>query len=409
MIGKDFQQQREDVFNLVEDTKRLCNGLPDNVGKEGFQKAQESLRDYTFKLFIVGEAKAGKSTLINALTGRELLPTGTLQCSNTIIEIRGSEGPEDGFVDVCYADHNHEHKKFGSSKDDQLEVGKFLRKVASVQQQYNIIPTTTIDSYIVAHKHELDPDGKLVLDDGLPIKDWFRDSKLPYDDTAKFCVEKYLRERSLGQIPSSITLGIFLGEGTFPGFRIVDSPGIGAVGGVQNVTFKQIREADAFVFVHSLTEKIESEYFYKFVREYAMDKRRQQLYLVLTKRNNGEPEEDVASKVKTAEEQYRDLFEKSHIFDVDSIAQLVSEDIGKENDVKALKEKYKSKIEKYEAIGADNHSIDGEKSLVKRKLRTLEDLTLRSPDLTSDQVRDKVSEVANFGGLRKAIDSLVER
>ncbi|MCY4304173.1 MAG: dynamin family protein [Aestuariivita sp.] len=409
MIGRDFKQQREAVFNLVEESKRLCGGLPDNIGKEGFQKAEENLRNYTFKLFIVGEAKAGKSTLINALTGSDLLPTGALQCSNIIIEIRCSEGPEDCFVDVCYADDNHEQKKFGSPKDDQLEIGKFLRKVASVQQQYNIIPTTTIDSYIVAHKHELDADGKLVLDGGLPINDWFHDSKLPYDDTAKSCVDKYLRERSLGQIPSSITLGIFLGDDIFPGFRIVDSPGIGAVGGVQSVTFKQIKEANAFVFVHSLTEKIESEHFYEFVHEYAMDKRKQQLYLALTKRNNGEPEEDVTSKVETAKLQYRDLFEKSHVFDVDSIAQLTLDDVEKEIDAELLKEKYKSKIEQYEAIDSGNYNVDAEKSLVKRKLRTLEDITLRYSDLTPDQVRNKVKKVANFGGLRKAIDKLVKR
>ena len=40
---------------------------------------------------VLGEAKSGKSTFINAYLGVNLLPTGILQCTSSIIKIKYGE------------------------------------------------------------------------------------------------------------------------------------------------------------------------------------------------------------------------------------------------------------------------------------------------------------------------------
>lgn len=52
----------------------------------------QKIRDEIFNLMILGEAKSGKSTFINAFIGKEVVPMDVRQCTSAIIKInRGKE------------------------------------------------------------------------------------------------------------------------------------------------------------------------------------------------------------------------------------------------------------------------------------------------------------------------------
>ena len=52
----------------------------------------QKIRDEVFNLMILGEAKSGKSTFINAYLGKEVVPMDVRQCTSAIIKIkRGDE------------------------------------------------------------------------------------------------------------------------------------------------------------------------------------------------------------------------------------------------------------------------------------------------------------------------------
>ena len=52
----------------------------------------QKIREEIFNLMILGEAKSGKSTFINAFIGKEVVPMDVRQCTRAIIEInRGKE------------------------------------------------------------------------------------------------------------------------------------------------------------------------------------------------------------------------------------------------------------------------------------------------------------------------------
>jgi len=52
-----------------------------------------------FRIAVVGRFKTGKSTLVNALLGKELSPSDTLRCTSSRIEFRGG-GTEPRFFGV---------------------------------------------------------------------------------------------------------------------------------------------------------------------------------------------------------------------------------------------------------------------------------------------------------------------
>lgn len=73
----------------------------------------DSLRT-RFTVAIIGQMRAGKSTLLNALIGRRLAPTGVSETTATVNWFRHGEG------DLC--DHFRVHWNDGSSEDHPLEA-----------------------------------------------------------------------------------------------------------------------------------------------------------------------------------------------------------------------------------------------------------------------------------------------
>ena len=78
----------------------------------------------------------------------------------------------------------------------------------------------------------------------------------------------------------------------FDGLRLVDSPGVNAVGGFQDATHGYIREANAVLFVHSLDSPVESASFRNFVNNVVPEHTRETLFLVLTKSRKN-PSDDI--------------------------------------------------------------------------------------------------------------------
>ena len=79
------------LLRVIEKSKDLF----DSLGMSGWIKSamdlKERLQSDTFKVLIIGEFKRGKSTLINALLGEEILPAFATPCTAVINEIKYGE------------------------------------------------------------------------------------------------------------------------------------------------------------------------------------------------------------------------------------------------------------------------------------------------------------------------------
>src|SRR5690606_18359284 len=93
-------------------------------------------------------------------------------------------------------------------------------------------------------------------------------------------IKRFISERTKNKIPVEIEFGYPL-KWEFDELRIVDSPGVNATGGVQDVSFRFFEEANAILFVHPI-KPIESESFRKFVDSVISNRSKETLFLILT-------------------------------------------------------------------------------------------------------------------------------
>ncbi|MCL2814447.1 MAG: dynamin family protein [Oscillospiraceae bacterium] len=99
----DYRKLVIDVCSYLGKLKEFCDELGlDNSGQV-ISEVLERVSNQAFSIAIVGEFKRGKSTLINALLGQDVLPTDILPCSATLNRITYGIAPS---VEVRFKDGN---------------------------------------------------------------------------------------------------------------------------------------------------------------------------------------------------------------------------------------------------------------------------------------------------------------
>ena len=105
-----IMQQNLDTQNGLENLRKILETLTEELSplfrddsaqvgswRRSIEAVSESLQDQTLRIAVVGPVKAGKSTFINAMQGRDLLKRGAGIITAFITRIRsGSE--EKGWV-----------------------------------------------------------------------------------------------------------------------------------------------------------------------------------------------------------------------------------------------------------------------------------------------------------------------
>jgi len=87
----DFRFKVEQISNLIERCEPVFKDLRMKNWQDNAKKLLVRLRTDTFKVLVIGEFKRGKSTLINAMLGDEILPAFATPCTAVINEIKWGE------------------------------------------------------------------------------------------------------------------------------------------------------------------------------------------------------------------------------------------------------------------------------------------------------------------------------
>ena len=321
MIGSNYKAHKDNVIDLYESylNKRaefassMESEEGDGVDLKFLESRVKNLKNGKFTLAVAGEVKAGKSTFINALLGAELLPSDVLQATSAIVEIFKSEK---SYLKVKYADEREEEIYDDLDTPDVNEAKERLQEICKISDKYRDIPTTLIDKHIAAS------DTKLELSDQL-INELECESSSNGLFDKKNLLNDYIASRPKSSIPIEIQFGYPL-KWDFDELRIVDSPGVNAVGGVQNVSFSYFEDANAILFIHKI-EPIESESFSKFVQKIISNRSRETLFLVLT--HSGLYSETAIEKLHDhANRIYSQFIPAERILVVDSLLQLIIHD-----------------------------------------------------------------------------------
>jgi GTP-binding protein EngB required for normal cell division len=98
-----YTRAKQALAREIRTLRRLFTELKYEKGAEQCQELTVKLAEDRFTLAVLGQFKRGKSSLMNAVIGRDLLPTGVLPLTSAITILRF--GPRERLV-IRYRDHN---------------------------------------------------------------------------------------------------------------------------------------------------------------------------------------------------------------------------------------------------------------------------------------------------------------
>lgn len=209
------------------------------------QLAQPFLNGY-FTIAIAGKMSAGKSTFINSLIGENILPTGHFQTTSGITWIVSSK---DRSMEVTFAD--------GKKLTYKNHFAEELRKLVAVPEEFDDLPINDINTLIIGNN---DINTILQKKAGIEVKTGTSSS----EDLWK----KYVSVTPKSKIAQKVVIHIPLPD-EYEGWRIVDTPGVGAIGGIQETTMQLLTSrdksnnnqplVDAVILLHKGTENIQDE------------------------------------------------------------------------------------------------------------------------------------------------------
>lgn len=260
------------IITRYREVRKDC-GIPDNGwhSRTIERMATPFIKGY-FTLAVVGKVSSGKSTFINALLGcKDLLPTGHDQTTCGVTYIEYGEQPE---VTIVFGDG---HKKV--IKEDIK--GKIKPHVA-IPEKYHHLPVNNIDDMIM---------GGYDFNKIWEVHDQLEEETLcpPID---KLLLRDYVEHRKKKDIAVEVHMKYPFNE-ELKGWRVIDTPGIGAIGGIETRT-KQLlatqkedgsREVDAIIFLQNGSQTLDQTDTKKFVKEQLdnlTDSDKDRLFYVLT-------------------------------------------------------------------------------------------------------------------------------
>lgn len=242
------------IITRYREVRKDC-GIPDNGwhSRTIERMATPFIKGY-FTLAVVGKVSSGKSTFINALLGcKDLLPTGHDQTTCGVTYIEYGENPE---VTIVFGDG---HKKV--IKDD---ISGKIKPHVAIPEKYHHLPVNNIDDMIMGGY-----DFKKIWE----VHNQLEEETLcpPID---KSLLKEYVERRKKKDIAVEVRMKYPFNE-ELKGWRVIDTPGIGAIGGIETRT-KQLlatqkedgsREVDAIIFLQNGSQTLDQTDTKKFVKE----------------------------------------------------------------------------------------------------------------------------------------------
>lgn len=223
---EQYNQWRDTLLGLLQRVERTTRLLSLGAESQVYSDLVEQLKNDTFKIQIVGAVKNGKSTFVNALLGKELIPSDDLPCTIAVNEIKYGGSPKaivsfrsplpTGMLEeipVETKQHIVNHK-LGKNNGEDTPIPPME------------VPYDQLSKYVAVPNI---PDDILFGTDEEALPNFIKkiDDESPYD-----VVELYYPAEILSN-----------------GVEIIDSPGLGDTHKRNNTTLEYLKKADAAIYI----------------------------------------------------------------------------------------------------------------------------------------------------------------
>lgn len=306
----EFARMRGLVDTLLKryrQVRRKCDIKDDEWHSRSIEKLAASFLEGSFTLAVVGKVSAGKSTFINALLGcKDLLPTGHDQTTCGVTSIEYGEEPE---ATITFAD---DHSVV--VRDD---ISGEIKAHVAIPEEFHNLPVNNIDEMILA-----DWDFETIWDKREQLEKETLCSPIKADE-----LKRYVASRNKANIAVNVRIKYPFSE-ELKGWRIMDTPGIGAIGGIEVQTRQLLatqradgsREVDAIIFLQDGSQTLDQADTKKFVSELLdnfTESDRHRLFYVLTHGTSSGFRDHKDNKLRFIEENYGDKIK--YVSHVDSL------------------------------------------------------------------------------------------
>lgn len=389
-MDNQFLIYQKRVGNAVELYRRVRDYA--KVKEKGQSRTIEALArpflNGNFTLAIIGKMSAGKSMFINALLKkRNLLATGFGQTTCTLTEI-------------CHSDDERYEVLFADGKRVRYQNLSELQKYMAIPEKYVDLPIKFINDYIVK---------------GLSIEEiWkFRDvmKDISGKEINEELLKQYVNEHDKSNIPTKVFVYTKLPK-SYQGWRVIDTPGIAAKGGIEDETYDLLNSkdetgknntVDAIIFINSAATQIEDRTFQEFVKEVIeklpeMVKKR--LFMV---RTHGADRDYLRNQDQQKKEAHKLFVEglkirEDRMYVVDSLSELfIHYAIDQKLDFTDISFDCPLSWEEKVWSAAVDVRDDAEKALKRGKMT-----------VSAETIREKLEEWANFEHLTAALNHFVQ-
>lgn len=273
MSYNQFQKMRDLISKAIEEYKAVfkeCNIQQKWHSETIFRKASPFLNGH-FTLAIVGKMSSGKSTFINTLIGEDILPTGHFQTTSAITYIEHADHPT---MVVTFCD-GHKQTFEGDT------IRNSLKGLVSVAPEYSSLPVNSINDLIA---------GGDTLKEILSKK--FEIEKKTKTKSSEELWTKYYETHPKSSLAEQVQIYYPLSP-EFYGWQIIDTPGVGAIGGIQDETKRLFAKRDAYgcklvdaiIFLQRGDDNMEDSANVEFVENtfaQLTDEAKERLFFVLT-------------------------------------------------------------------------------------------------------------------------------
>lgn len=390
-IEDNFIRYRVMVNDAIEqyEQARLLALVSDTGLSNSIYRMSEPFRKGHFTMAVVGKMSAGKSTFINALLGdNNLLPTGYFQTTCTLTTISHSEDRK-------------LHVLFGDNREEIIteNIGDALSRLVAIEPQYNSLPVNNINRLILNDVSKEDICSKKIIGELENLSKNSIDVEL---------LKTYLDTHSKEDIPMEVAIECPLSE-NYRGWRIVDTPGVDAVGGIEDDTRKFLcgkddegnHNVDAIIFIQAAKGDLQSKSLNDFVTDTIgnlTEEAKKRAFFVLTHASNPDfiiRKDDIMKLAKQLFVDYAHVGDDSRLIAVDSLASLLEKD-----PVLDFKSLVKSKTPA--PAYWDPEVWKCCRTLIQQVKACLEDD--EEVEFNNENTRSKLHELANFETLFKVLN-----